>query len=150
MGHISPGCHSKEQGFLCRELEGSLIPTSSGAPLPCLIISRRHLADKGMYTHLLFIPPLDRFLCWWREAIGHHRLRFCVDLPFRPIPLPKIRHFHTLLVGAQWHHPPTKGNWVIANKTLDLVRFPLTQQFHLQESPLKVALPTGELQQHYL
>ena len=60
-------------------------PTFPGAPLPCLLISRKDLADKCMYTHFLFIPRFEGFISLLAEGCpsGHHRNRLDVD-PFPP------------------------------------------------------------------
>lgn len=68
------------------ELESSLIPPFlEHHPLPCLLISRKDLADKCMYTHFLFIPRFEGFIPLLAEGCpsGHHRNGLSVD-PFPP------------------------------------------------------------------
>lgn len=86
-GGLRGGCFSRypssQQDLL--GTRGLFDPTFPGAPLPCLLISRKDLADKCMYTHFLFIPRFEGFISLLAEGypLGHHRNRLGVD-PFPP------------------------------------------------------------------
>lgn len=100
-GHLGesvfPGHLSKEQGTT-----GLCDSHHFWSPPPYLTTSRKYLTDKCVHICLLAIPPSDGFPCWWRNAIQasqNQTVLICLlgSLACRP----KIRHFYTLLVGAQ-------------------------------------------------
>lgn len=98
------------------EREGSLIPPFLEHPLPCLLISRKDLTDKCMYTHFLFIPCFEGFIPLLAEGCpsGYHRNGLGVDPSHPPAP---ISHFHLLPTGRFSYKPSREGILITVHKT---------------------------------
>lgn len=56
--NVFPGCLPKEQDLLCKN-QGLSDSHPFRSPSPCLMTSRKHLADKFMLTYLLSMDLMD-------------------------------------------------------------------------------------------